>query len=249
VNVEHDLTRIAETGAAALLFAATFAWGGRVDPGRALRLERRSIISFAAGMSAAYVFVRLMPELHGARSAFVESVAVTLRYEGMAVYFVALLGFLAFYGLEHLRSRVRERTESEEDGAAFKLHVGGFAAYAGLMSYLLVHNLEENGASTAFYAIAIAAHFLAIDHSLQEEHGAAYQRIGRWVLAGMCVLGWAAGLLFALPHHVLALLLAFLSGAVIMNSAIMELPTEKDGRFVAFMVGGVAYGVALVPLA
>ena len=247
--MEHDLAPIAETGAAALLFAATFLWGGRVHLGRALALDRRSMISFAAGMSAAYVFVRLMPELHGARSAFVESVAMTLRYEGMAIYFVALLGFLAFYGLDHLRARVREAAESEEDGAAFRLHIGGFAAYVGLVAYLLVRNLEESGASPAFYAIAIAAHFLAVDHSLQQEHGAAYQRIGRWVLAGMCLLGWAAGLLFALPHHVLALALAFLSGAVIMNSAIMELPSEKDGRFVAFMVGGVAYGLALVPLA
>jgi hypothetical protein len=247
--MEHDLAPIAETGSAALLFAATFAWGGRVHLLRALRLDRRSMISFAAGMSAAYVFVRLMPELQGARSAFVESVSVTLRYEGMAIYFVALLGFLAFYGLEHLRTRVGERTGSEEDGAAFKLHIGGFAAYVGLVAYLLVRNLEESGASTALYAASIAAHFLAVDHSLRQEHGAAYQRIGRWVLAGMCMLGWAAGLLIALPHHVLALLLAFLSGGVIMNSAIMELPTEKNGRFIAFMVGGVTYGLFLVPLA
>jgi hypothetical protein len=42
-----------------------------------------------------------MPELHGLRRSFAESVSVTLRYEGMAVYFVALVGFLTFYGLEH----------------------------------------------------------------------------------------------------------------------------------------------------
>jgi hypothetical protein len=246
--VEHDLAPVAETGIAALLFAATFVWGSRVHPMRALMPDRRSLISFAAGMAAAYVFVRLMPELHGARGAFVESVSATLRHDGMAIYFVALLGFLAFYGLDHLRARLSESGESEEGSAAFKLHIGGFAAYVGLVGYLLVRNLEESGASTALYAIAIAFHFLAVDHSLQEEHAAAYRRVGRWVLAGMCMLGWAAGLLFALPHHVLALLLAFLSGGVIMNSAIMELPSEKDGRFIPFVVGGVAYGLVLLPL-
>ena len=44
------------------------------------------------------------------------------------------------------------------------------------------------------------------------------------------------------------LLLAFLSGAVIMNSLILELPTEKDGRFWPFLTGGLLYGLVLLPL-
>jgi hypothetical protein len=46
--------KILETGAAAFLFAAAFLAGGRVRPARALIPDRRSIISFGAGMSAAY---------------------------------------------------------------------------------------------------------------------------------------------------------------------------------------------------
>jgi len=41
---------------------------------------------------------------------------------------------------------------------------------------------------------------------------------------------------------------AFVSGAVIVNGAIMELPSDKDGRFVPFMFGGVIYGLILLPL-
>jgi hypothetical protein len=47
---------------------------------------------------------------------------------------------------------------------------------------------------------------------------------------------------------VLALLMAFIAGAIIMNSVIMELPSEKDGRFVPFMAGGLIYGLILLPL-
>jgi hypothetical protein len=85
--------------------------------------------------------------------------------------------------------------------------------------------------SVALYAVAITVHFLAVDHSLHEEHGAAYERVGRFMLAGMCLIGWGTGLLIALPPYVIALLVAFLSGSIIMNSLIMELPSEKDGRF------------------
>jgi hypothetical protein len=243
-----ETAMMVETGAAALLFAAAFLVGGRVHPFRALIRDRRSIISFGAGMSAAYVFVHVMPELHAARQAFAESVSVTLRYEGMAIYFLALVGFLVFYGLDHLRAHLRETVEAEQAGTSFKLHIGGFAAYVWLMAYLLVHNLEETPVSITLYTAAIIFHFLALDHELRNEHGAAYQRTGRFILAGMVMLGWGVGLLFALPNHVLALLVSFISGAIIMNSLIMELPSEKDGRFFPFMTGGLVYGLILMPL-
>lgn len=235
------------TGATALLFAATFLLGERVHPLRALIRDRRSIISFGAGMSAAYVFVHVMPELHGARHAFTAAVSVPLRFEGMSIYFFALIGFLVFYGLDHLRTRLGETGGEGQAGPAFKIHVGGFAVYVWLMAYLLVHNLEETPVSTALYAVAISFHFLSVDHALRNEHGAAYERIGRFLLAGMAVLGWGMGLLFPLPDYVLALLVSFISGAVIMNSAIMELPSDKDGRFLPFITGGIVYGLILLP--
>lgn len=237
-----------ETGAAALVFAATFLSGGRVHPFRSLIRDRRSILSFGAGMSAAYVFVHVMPELHGARRAFVESVSMTLRYEGMAIYFIALLGFLLFYGLEHQSNRLRDAGAEGAAGPAFKLDISGFAAYVWLMAYLLVNHFGDSLVSIELYAVALAFHFLSLDHSLRHEHGDAYERIGRYVLAGMALLGWGMGLLFALPNHVLALLVAFISGAIIMNSLIMELPAEKDGRFLPFMAGGLVYGLILLPL-
>jgi hypothetical protein len=239
---------IFETGAAALVFAATFLIGGRVHPFRSLIRDRRSILSFGAGMSAAYVFVHVMPELHDARRAFVDSVSTTLRYEGMAIYFIALLGFLLFYGLEHQSNRLRGPGESGAFGPAFKLDLIGFSAYVWLMAYLLVNHFGSSPFSIGLYAVALAFHFLSLDHSLRHEHGDTYERIGRYVLAGMALLGWGMGVLFALPGHILALLVAFISGAIIVNSLIMELPAEKDGRFLSFMAGGLVYGLILLPL-
>ncbi|MGK6310761.1 hypothetical protein [Variovorax sp. DT-64] len=243
-----EASQAVETGAAAFLFAAVFLAGGRVHPFRSIVRDRRSVISFSAGMAMAYVFVHVMPELAAARRSFKASVNMHLRYEGMAIYFFALVGFLVFYGLDHLRKRLPEPAEAANGAKGFRLHLAGFAAYAWLVAYLLVHNLEETAVSTALYAVAIAFHFLAVDHALRHEHGAVYERVGRFVLAGMCVLGWVAGQLFALPHHVVAPLVAFLSGAIIMNSTIMELPSESDGRFLPFVTGGLVYGLILLPL-
>jgi len=244
----RETVEILETGAAALLFAATFVAGRRVRPFRRFIRNRQSVVSFGAGMSVAYVFVYLMPELHGARRAFAKSVPMALPYEGMGVYFLALVGFLVFYGISRAAARLHGPGDAERAGPAFKLEIGGFAAYVCVMAYLLLHNLEETPESILFYAAAIAFHFLAVDNALRHEHGAVYDRIGRFVLAGACVLGWSAGLLIALPPHTLALLIAFISGAIIMTSTIMELPTDADGRFVPFVAGGVVYGLILLPL-
>ena len=70
------------------------------------------------------------------------------------------------------------------------------------------------------YAVAIGFHFLAVENAFRNEHGPAYRRTGRFVLAGASVLGWGVGMLFALPLHVLALLVAFLSGAIIMTNCL-----------------------------
>jgi len=208
------------------------------------------VISFGSGIACAYVFVHLMPELHGTRQALAASSSAPLRFEGKSVYFVALLGFLMYYGLEHLRSGVRkhEAEGTGPSGRSFRLHVAGFAAYVGVMAFLLSHALEPARSSLPLYAGTIAVHFLSVDHALREEHGEAYERRGRIALAAMCLAGWAAGVVTEIPRGVLALVVAFVSGAVIMNSSIMELPEEKDGRFVPFLVGGLAYGLALIPL-
>jgi hypothetical protein len=247
--MEAETLKLLETGPAAMLFAAIFLFGGRVHPLRPW-ISDRAIISFSAGMAAAYVFMHLMPEMHGARRAFTESApeSVGLRFEGMVIYFMALAGFMAFHGLEQLRVRHGKSANAEHPGRGFRIHVGGFAAYVWLMSYLLANTLEESAVSPLLYAVAIAFHLLTVDHSLREEYEEAYEHIGRWVLAGMCIFGWGVGMLYPLPAYALALLLAFISGAVIVNSAAKEISSEKKGRFLPFMLGGVVYSLILLPL-
>lgn len=85
-------------------------------------------------------------------------------------------------------------------------------------------------------------------HSLHEAHALAYERIGRFVLAGASLFGWVLGLLVMFPAIVPALLVALVSGAIIVNTAIMELPSSRNGRFLAFTTGGLVYGALLLLL-
>ena len=236
-----------ETGFAAVLLAATFVVGERTHIlGRLL--TPRSLTSFGGGMAAAYVFLHVMPELHGARHAFTEAAAMALPYEGKAIYYLALAGFLSFYGIRHFHTRQLSAREGKPDRLDFQVQIGGFAAYAWLMGYLLLRGLEARHFAIGLYAVAMGFHCLAINRELSHEYGNDYRRTGRFILAGMALAGWASAALLDLPASLIPLLLAFLSGAVIMNSLILELPTEKDGRFWPFITGGLLYGLILLPL-
>jgi hypothetical protein len=236
------------TTAAAMLFGGIFVWGGQVHPFRSLIRDRRSIISFGGGMAAAYVFVHVMPELASMRRTFAASTSLPLRYEGMAIYMVALAGFMLYYGLDRLHRDAQRQEDARKRMVAFRLHIGGFGLYVCMMGYLLVSNGVEGGTSIGLFVLAIALHFLSIDHMLRREHGLAYERRGRFLLAAMVLAGWAAGEVITVAPVTVAPVVAFVSGGIIMNSMLMELPTEREGRFLPFMVGGVGYGLVLLPL-
>ena len=43
-------------------------------------------------------------------------------------------------------------------------------------------------------------------------------------------------------------MLGFLSGGVIVNSMVAELPSSKNGSLIPFLFGSVAYSAILIPL-
>ncbi len=238
---------VAGSAVVALLWATVFLYGRFVFPHHGHLLSRSNVISFGAGMSVAYVFVHMMPELHDVRRSFVAAAGMELPFEGMGTYFLSLLGFLTFIALHQWRSRQRA---TAPHGQAMRMHVRGFAAYVWLMAYLLENSLHEKRASFALaaYGFAIAFHFLAVDTALHEEYGKAYGTGNRRLLAAMSVVGWAMGIVLTLPHFAIALLVAFVSGAIVMNSTVMELEKQPHPHLAPMLAGGLLYGMILIPL-
>src|SRR5688572_22715245 len=191
-----------DTLLAALLFAMIFIFGWRLHRAS----TPRAVLSLGAGATASYVFVRMLPELEEAQTAFVAaSTGRALPAPELRVYTGALIGFILFYGLEHLVAWSRERPEPEGSGRAwsspvFLMHVGGFALYAWLVTYLMVRGISETPLPIALYAIAMGLHFVGVDHSLRREHGATYQQVGRFVLAASAVAGWSVAMMTELSR-------------------------------------------------
>jgi len=239
---------ILETGAAVLVFAAVFLVRARVHLWQRLLKDPRDLVSFGAGISSAYVFLHVLPAFDVVRRVYVETTPLQIWFHGRGIYLLALLGFLGFYSLHNTSFRLRHAPGGGETARAFRLETAGFAVYLWLMGYLLLHNLQHTPGTILLFAVAIAFHLLGVDHELHRKHGASYERVGRFVLAGAGVLGWLVGLVLAVPMATIAMLVAFVAGAVIMNSAIIELPSGENVRVAPFVSGGSLYGLILLML-
>ncbi|TXK37104.1 hypothetical protein FVR03_16100 [Pontibacter qinzhouensis] len=215
-------------------------------------LPRSIWLSGAGGVSVAYVFLHLFPELNEGQE-HIEDAVQALSFLRHHVYLMALLGLAVFYGLE--RSVVSSRKENQKDSSdeqaspgVFWVHIGSFALYNALIGYILFQREEGPVQEMLLFAIAMALHFIVNDFGLQDHHQHMYRRMGRWVLVTALLAGWLTGFLVEMPQSVIVLLMAFVGGGVVLNVLKEELPEERESRYWAFLVGATVYSVLLLAI-
>ena len=233
-----------------IAFVLVHVFGGRLA--FLSRTPRSVWLSAAGGVSVAYVFVHLLPEL----AEHQEVIGERARDEGLLAaieshaYLIALFGLGLFYGVERFaRSKGERKSRGEKENTplgVFWTHLGAFALYNVLVGYLLLHREDTDLRGLVIYAVAMSLHFIVNDQGLRQQHGETYHRYGRWLLAAAPV----AGLLLGLGTNVSALLpsalFAFLAGGVILNVLKEELPEDRQSRFFAFALGAALYAALLL---
>lgn len=205
-------------------------------------------LSAAGGVSVAYVFIHLLPELARGQQVLEASESSLLGYIEHHAYLLALIGLACFYGLERLvKSHRRHLPEhAPSHGGMFWLHIAAFAFYNGLIGYLLVHREPGNSGDLLTFAVAMALHLLVNDFALQNHHNHLYVHRGRWMLAAAVLAGWGLGQARAIPDLAVSAAVAFIAGAIVLNVLKEELPEERNSRFSFFLLGAVGYSVLLL---
>lgn len=214
-------------------------------------LPRSRWLSAASGISVAYVFVHLLPDLAEEQETIREAVGESFSFLEYHVYLVALVGLAVFYGLDRVAktSRRRKRSAGKEDSAeagVFWLHVASFSAYNALIGYLLLHRETPGFQSLFLFAFALGLHFVVNDYGLRKDHKGLYDGVGRWILAAAILAGWAIGLFAEVSEAALAVLFAFLAGGIVLNVLKEEIPEERESSFWAFALGAAAYAAILL---
>jgi hypothetical protein len=218
-------------------------------------VPRSRFLSIAGGMSVAFVILRLLPGLSAGQQAIEQTAGMAfLGFLEHHVYIIVLLSLIVFYGLERLARSSQERNQAAGTGdvasqSVFWLHLATFAVMNGLIGYLLVNRAHRGWLILLLFFIAMLLKFIVNDHSLHRAYQAAYDQIGRWILAAVVFVGVAIGLATTLPPIVPALLQAFLAGGVLLNVLKEELPSERKSRFWAFALGASLYAAFLILVA
>jgi hypothetical protein len=209
-------------------------------------IQKNRLLSAAGGISVAFVFVHVLPELEKGQEIFASSKIEFLRYIEHHVYLIAMTGLVVFYILERV---VKVHSSSTAPGVnIFWLHITMFFFYNMLILYLLLHSIEDEFWNLFLFTIAMTLHLMTIDHALREAHEERYNRIGRWLLASAVLLGWMLSTWVELNKMATASVFAFLAGAILLNVLKEELPKERNSRIGPFLMGILTYSVLLLVL-
>lgn len=208
-------------------------------------------LSFGSGVSVAYVFVHILPDLSQFQNTLQDSIQTGFAFLEHHVYLLALLGLASFYGLERSAKISRQRNQQAGNGdmteaEIFWLHIISFGFYNVLIGYLLLHREEPGYASLLFFAVAMALHFLVNDYGLHQHHKQPYEKTGRWILAAAVIAGWAIGSHSEINQAAIAMLFSFLAGGIVLNVLKEELPEERESRFWSFACGAAGYAALLL---
>jgi hypothetical protein len=155
-----------------------------------------------------------------------------------------LAGFLLYLAIvlsgEQARSqRAPEELTISELPVAVRFGASSVAAYAFLIGYMLAEQCTHGAGSGFGFALAMAAHFVGLDHLYSRRHPRLYDAGLRYVLAGAVYVGWGSGAVGELSGPVYALLFTFLAGGIMIITAVFELPRVKSWRqYAAFCAGG-----------
>jgi len=204
------------------------------------RIQRRWQ-AFSAGVTVAYVFVNIIPELEEHRPTIAASSAGDLLDAEKRVYTWALAGFVTFVGLTRFASQ-----EGSHGKVPYWGEMTGYSLYTMLIGYLLVHREDPSLLALELFIFAMGLHLFLLDMELAERFRGQYQPWGRVLLMVSVLVGWLLGIWNALPDSFTSRLFAFVIGGVVVLSAHEELPEEGGRPFWWFVGGAICYATLLM---
>lgn len=190
---------------------------------------RGRFLSFAGGVSFAYVFIDLLPSLGKGQPVLKRTFGELIPYFDRHAYLIALLGMLFYYGIEKGK---------EGKGVAW-LSLSGYLLFNLFVGASLADSTNPEIQPLTLFTIAMAMHYFVRDHNL----GA---RAIQGALVAALLIGYGLGVWTHIPDAVVAVTISFLAGGIILNVLHYELPKREGGGFPFFLLGALLYSAILL---
>lgn len=210
-------------------------------------------ICASAGVAIAYVFIDILPLLASQQAKLLATPHTGwLRYLEYHVYLVAMAGFAFHYLIAMNRGMSARAGKAANDtrGKSLTAYVSAASLliYAFLIGYMIGEKWDHGRQPGLIFAVAMALHFIGLNHLAYEEAPNTYLRWLRYQLAGVTIVGWALGIGTRVSDQVFLLGFSFLAGGIIVVAMSLELPRlrPQPREFAAFLGGMAALSILLL---
>jgi zinc transporter ZupT len=187
--------------------------------------HRYRIISFAAGISIAYLFLDLLPHTYDAAE----------RLQNFVFIFL-LLGFVIFHLTEKL---IYQHADKEKLAKELKeVHSISFFLYHFIIGIVLCDKILTSPIEGILFFIPIALHAALSRASLSQIHGEIRESFGTKILLSLSsILGMIFALFAPIPAVVDNILVSMIAGMLLYIIVKEFLPEKEKGRPFSFLFG------------
>lgn len=190
-------------------------------------------LSFAGGISFAYVFVDLLPTLAEGQPLLKQTLDPYLPLLDRHAYVIALAGLLFYYSLK--QSPFSSVTTN------FWISIVGYQIFNLFVGASLADPSAPELQPLILFTIAMGMHYFVHDHNLRQEQPILYEKYGKWILAATLVAGYYIGRITKISDAMVAITIAFAAGGIMFNVMHYELPYPKKGSNLFFILGAGIY--------
>ena len=195
-------------------------------------------LSFAAGISFAYVFIDLLPVLEKGQPALKQTFDKIIPYFDRHAYLIALIGVLFYYGLDTQPESGEKKT--------FWLSLGGYLLFNFFVGASLSDPTNPDIQPLILFTIAMGMHYFVRDHNAAVDNMSLYMHQARWWLVAALFAGYIAGNLTHIPDVLVAIFMSFLAGGIMLNVLRYELPKREQVGYFFFLLGSLLYTAILL---
>lgn len=152
-----------------------------------------------------------------------------------------MIGTVVYFGAAKY---VKQSKSNSDSRLAFVIQMTALIPYFFTVGYFL----ERSNTLTVLgsYTIAVGLHLIGFGFDQKEDHGERYTIWVAGTLAVVLIAGTITSYLYKFDELTLDLLLAFVTGGILLNSIKEEIPTANQSSFWAFSVGAISIGVLLL---
>lgn len=197
-------------------------------------------LSFAAGISFAYVFVGLLPALERGQIILKKAFGPVIPYLDRHAYVIALLGVLFYYGL-HTRGKSNTRL-------FHVLLLAGYLLFNFFVGASLSDNRNPDIQPIVIFTIAMGMYYFVRDHNASTLNPVLFEHQTRWLLVIALFAGYYIGYFLGISDSFVAIIASFLSGGILLNVLGYELPKREELGYACFVAGALIYTAILLCL-